>query len=115
MDYEPMHRNNSILCGSLIAAALASAGALAEVAEDNSAAFKAGTDALGAAVGLPAPESTITTHANGMTSATMGISAMKMLVVRQNPDGSVSYGHAANAEDAKAFIEDTHNHGPAEE
>ncbi len=110
-----MHRTTTTLCGSLLAAALASASTYAEVAEDSSAAFKAGTDALGAAVGLPAPEATITTHANGMTSATLGVSAMKMLVVRQNPDGTVSYGHAADMNDAKAFIEDTHDHGPAEE
>ncbi len=110
-----MHRINHLLFSSMFAVTLATANAQADVAEDSSAAFKAGNEALGAALGLPAAESTVTTHANGMTSATMGLSAMKMLVVRQNADGSVSYDHAASAEDAKEFIENGHSHSPAEE
>jgi hypothetical protein len=110
-----MHRMNHLLYSSLLAATLATANVQAEVAEDSSAAFKADNEAMGAAIGLAAPEATVTTHENGMLSATMGLSAMKMLVVRQNPDGSVSYGHAATPEDARAFTEGGHNHGLAEE
>jgi len=76
----------------------------AQEAEDSSAAFKASNEELGAALGYPSAESTVTTHENGMTSARMGLESMQMLVVRQNPDGTLSYGHAGSATGAEAFI-----------
>jgi hypothetical protein len=60
---------------------------------------------MGAALGMPAAASTVTTHPNGMTSASMGLEAMKMLVVRQNADGSYSYGHVGSESDAQEFME----------
>ena len=71
--------------------------------EDSSAAFKRANEAMGAALGIPAAGSTVITHDNGMISANLGVEHLKMLVVRQNPDGTFSYGHAANANDAEAF------------
>jgi hypothetical protein len=72
--------------------------------EDSSAAFDRANAELGAAMGLPAADSTVTTHANGMTSAHMGLEAMKMLVVRQNADGSYSYGHASSEGEVQEFM-----------
>lgn len=92
---------------SLTAAALlcgCSTFAQAQVDEDGSAAFKASTESLGAALGLPAAESTITTHDSGMTSATVGVEGLKALVVRQNPDGSVSFEHVGSAGEARDFL-----------
>jgi hypothetical protein len=97
---------------------LLSAGAAqAQEAEDSSAEFKADMEELEAMLGVPATEASVTTHSNGMKSANLGLSAMKMLVVRQNEDGSISYGHAASAEDAEAFLDadHDHDHGAAEE
>ncbi len=87
-------------------AAMASLGlqVQAEVEEDSSAAFERANAEMGAAMGLPSAESTVTVHANGMTSARMGLEAMKMLVVRQNADGSFSYEHAGSESEAQAFI-----------
>ena len=79
--------------------------AQAQVEEDSSAAFLSANQELGAAMGLPAAESTVTTHANGMRSANMGLEAMQMLVVRQNADGSFSYEHAGSASEAQEFID----------
>jgi hypothetical protein len=81
-----------------------SLSAQAQVEEDSSAAFERANAELGAAMGLPAADSTVTTHANGMTSAHMGLEAMKMLVVRQNADGSYSYGHASSEGEAQEFM-----------
>ncbi len=103
------------LCVGTAAALLLTATAVAQEAEDSSAAFRADKESLGAALGLPAPESTVITRSDGTTGAVVGLSAMKMLVVRQNPDGSVSYGHAANQAEADAFVEAAGQSGPAEE
>ena len=92
----------------LLAAAMAfsmSVELQAQEAEDSSAAFKASNEALGSALGYPSADSTVTTHENGMMSAQMGLESMKMLVVRQNPDGTLSYGHAGNPAGAQAFID----------
>ncbi len=81
-----------------------SAVAQAQVAEDSSAEFKAQMEAEGAALGYPAAEATVYTHSNGMTSARLGLEAQQMLVVRQNPDGTFSYGHADTEAEAEAFM-----------
>lgn len=78
--------------------------ALGNEAEDFSAAYKAAQEAMAAALGYPAAASTVTTHPNGMKSASMGLEAMKMLVVRQNPDGTLDYGHAGSAAEAQEFL-----------
>ena len=98
-----------------LAAGIASGStAMAQEAEDDSSAFQASNEEMGAALGLPAPESTVTTREDGTTSAVVGLSAMKMLVVRQNADGSMSMGHASSAAEADAFV-NTQQTGPAEE
>ena len=81
-----------------------SLAAQAQVEEDSSAAFERANAELGAAMGLPAADLTVRTHDNGMISAQMGLEAMKMLIVRQNPDGSLSYGHAATDSEAAEFL-----------
>ena len=94
-------RVRALSLGLLIAGA---STAQSQVAEDNSAAFKTDADALGAALGLPAAESTVTTNGSGMTSATVGLRGLKALVVRENADGSVSYGHVSTEAEARAFL-----------
>ena len=101
MKIAPFTRVRALSLGLLIAGA---STAQSQVAEDNSAAFKADADALGAALGLPAAESTVSTDANGRTSATVGLRGLKTLVVRENADGSVSYGHVATKAEADAFL-----------
>jgi len=83
---------------------LSAPAAFAEEAEDSSAAFEASKEALAATLGTSTPESTVTTHENGMTSAVVGLSTMKMLVVKQNDDGTLSSGHASSEEDVEAFV-----------
>ena len=109
-----MNKRYQLLCAGLAAGMLGVSAAQAQE-EDSSAAFQADNEVLGAALGLPAAESTVTTHANGMTSATVGLSAMKMLVVRKNSDGTLSVGHVSSQEEARAFVKSGHSHGPAEE
>jgi hypothetical protein len=87
----------------------------AEEAEDSSAAFEASNEELAATLGVADPESTITTHDNGLTSAVVGVSALKMLVVRENEDGTLTYGHVSSEEEAEAFAEATESDKPAEE
>ena len=112
-----MHRRGkTLLCASTAAGMLIGFPALhAEEAEDSSAAFEANKENLAATLGVPDAAATVKTHDNGMKSAVAGLSAMKMLVVRQNEDGTFTYGHAASEDDAEAFVESTHSHGPAEE
>ena len=87
----------------------------ADEAEDSSADFEASNEELAATLGVADPESTITTHENGMTSAVLGLSAMKMLVVRENEDGTLTYGHVSTEEEAEEFAESTDSDKPAEE
>lgn len=87
----------------------------AEEAEDSSAAFEASNEELAATLGVADPESTITTHDNGLTSAVVGVSALKMLVVRENEDGTLTYGHVSSEEEAEAFAAATDSDKPAEE
>lgn len=110
-----MKSHTKALVAGVLTGLLSAGLAQAQEAEDSSAAFKADMEELGATLGVPATESTVTTHSSGMKSATVGVSAMKMLVVRQNDDGSFSYGHAASEEDAEAFVDADHDHDLAEE
>ena len=92
-----------------------SATAAAQEAEDQSEAFQSDVDRIAAERGVAEAESTVTTHENGMTSAVVGLSALKMLVVRQNEDGTLSYGHAENKAEADEFIASDDDGKPAEE
>ena len=86
------------LSGSLL---LAGQAAIADEAEDNSAAFEATKSELAATLGVADPGSTITTHENGMTSASVGLSALKLLVVSQDEEGNLTYAHvSSDADDA---------------
>lgn len=73
------------------------------VAEDDSAAFQSDLERIAAERGVPEASATVTTR-DGVTSAVAGLSAMKMLVVRQNEDGTLSYGHAATDAEVDAFV-----------
>jgi hypothetical protein len=99
------------LSGSLLFGISASA----DEAEDSSAAFEASKAELSATLGAAEAESTVTTHENGMMSAVVGASSMKMLVVRKNDDGTLSYAHASNEEEAQAFLESEDDTKVAEE
>jgi hypothetical protein len=79
--------------------------AQAQVEEDSSAAFGEANAEMEASLGMPSAESSVTTHANGMISARVGLESMKMLVVRQNADGSYSYGHVGSESEAQEFVD----------
>lgn len=83
------------LCGTVVSA---------QEAEDSSEAFQADLERIAAERGVPAPSTTVTTK-DGLTSAIVGVSAMKMLVVRQNEDGTLSYAHAATDDEVDDFVE----------
>ncbi len=75
----------------------------AQVEEDSSAAFSEANAEMEASLRMPSAESSVKTHANGMISARVGLESMKMLVVRENEDGSYSYGHAGTESEAQEF------------
>lgn len=77
--------------------------AFADEAEDNSAAFQADLARTAAENGVADAASTVTTHSNGMMSAVAGLEHMKMLVVRKNADGTLSYGHVDSQQEADEF------------
>ncbi len=81
--------------------------ASAQVEEDSSVSFSEANAQMEAALGLPSAESSITTGADGTVGARVGLESMKMLVVRQNEDGSYSYGHAGSESEATEFMEST--------
>ena len=87
-----------------------SLSAQAQVEEDSSAAFGEANAELEASLGMPPAESSVTTHANGMISARLGLESMKMLVVRKNEDGSYSYGHADSESEAQEFMNSQSTH-----
>lgn len=89
--------------------------AFADEAEDSSAAFEADKAELAATQGVAEAESTVTTHDNGMKSAVVGASALKMLVVRKNDDGTLTYAHVSSEEEAEAFLQSTDTNKAAEE
>ena len=47
------------------------------------------------------------THDNGATSATVGLSKIRYLVVETNEDGSMSYGHAEMDDDGNIVTDST--------
>jgi hypothetical protein len=98
--------NTSIRYAAVFAALVSfSLLAQAQVEEDSSAAFSKANEAMEQALNLPSAESSVLIHANGMISARVGLDSMKMLVVRQNEDGSYSYGHASSESEAQAFVD----------
>lgn len=98
-------RKQSLLLGVTISAGMLGAPAvLADEAEDNSAAFEANKAELAATRGVAEAEATVTTHENGLTSATVGLSALKMLVVKQGEDGTLTYGHTSSEEELEEFV-----------
>ena len=112
-------RNARVKLASVVAAGALALGATAWAdntteAEDDSAAFQSDLERIAAERGVAAPEATVTTK-NGMKSAVVGVSSMKMLVVRQNADGTLSYGHAATDEEVEAFVESDSTSKAAEE
>lgn len=100
-----------VLAGAL---ALCGAAVSAQEAEDDSAEFQSDLDRIAAEQGVPDAAATVTTK-DGLTSAVAGVSAMRMLVVRQNEDGTFTYGHAATDEEVDAFVESDSTSPAAEE
>ena len=94
---------------------LAAPAGFADEAEDSSAAFEANKANLAATRGVADAEATVTTHENGMTSAVVGLSALKMLVVKQNEDGTLTYGHVDSDADAEEFVNSETASTPEEE
>lgn len=99
------------LSGSLLFGFTASA----EEAEDSSAAFEADKAELAATHGVADSSSTFSVDENGVMSSVVGLSAMKMLVVRQDEDGNLIYGHADNMDQAEIFMESTESNKLEEE
>lgn len=102
------------LAGVVLLSAVSATGT-AQEAEDQSEAYADDKARIAAERGVPQAESTVTTDENGMKSAVVALSSLKMLVVRQNEDGTLTYGHAANQEEADDFIASDDNGKPAEE
>jgi hypothetical protein len=46
----------------------------------------------------------VTTHPDGSVSATVALSRLEFLIVTENPDGSLSYGHATVDEEGQLSI-----------
>lgn len=109
--------NSKTILGLCLSSGLLFAGqaAMADEAEDNSADFEATKSELAATLGIADPGSTITTHENGMTSATVGLSALKLLVVSQDEDGNLTYAHVASDADEADIAEATEAKKAAEE
>ena len=99
------------LSGSLLFGFTASA----DEAEDSSAAFEAENAALSATLGIAEAESTFEVDENGVMSVVAGPSTLKMLVVRKNEDGTLTYAHVSSEEAAEAFLSSTETNKPAEE
>lgn len=87
----------------------------ADEAEDSSAAFEANKAELAATLGVAEAEATVTTDENGTTSAVVGLSALKMLVVKENDDGTLTYDHVSSEEDMEKFVNSETKSTPAEE
>ena len=102
-------------CAAVFAALTSfSLPAHAQVEEDSSAAFSKANEEMEAALNMPPAESSVMVHENGMISARVGLESMKMLVVRQNEDGSYSYGHASSESEAQAFVDSPSANQPEE-
>lgn len=94
---------------------LAAPAGFADEAEDSSAAFEANKANVAAIRGVAEAEATVTTHENGLTSAVVGLSALKMLVVKQNEDGTLTYGHVDSDADVEEFVNSETTSAPEEE
>ena len=89
--------------------------AYAQEAEDMSAAFQADLERIGAAQASAAAGASVTEHSDGMRSAVVGVSHMKMLMVRKNDDGTLTFEHVDGAEEAEEFAAADSNESAAEE
>ena len=89
--------------------------ASADEAEDNSADFEASKSELAATLGVADPGSTVTTGDDGMTSAVVGLSALKLLVVSQDEEGNLTYAHVSSNADEVEITEATEPKKAAEE
>ena len=112
-----MKLNTSIVRGAACAVGLA-ALSTAAFAEDET-----GTESLPTALaeieakaGITAADKALRKNANGTTSAVPGLSHVKLLVIRENADGTFSTAHVSSDEEAEAFAESTVDASkPAEE
>lgn len=106
---------------SLVVGVAASAGmlgapaVLAGEAEDQSAAFAAQMEALSATLGMAASATNRTVNADGSVTMNVGLENLKMLVVRENDDGSLSVVHSDSTEDAVEFLSSDASEADAEE
>ena len=99
-----MKNKRSLLFGAVTFALFSGASVQAEEAEDQSAAFAAQMDALAATLGMSASGTERTVNDDGSVTTNIGLEHLKMLVVRENEDGTLSVGHSSTAEDAVEFI-----------
>jgi hypothetical protein len=112
-----MTLKRSIVRGTAYAIGLA-ALSTAALAEDET-----GTERLPSALaeleakaGITAADKKLRKNADGTTSAVPGLSHVKLLVIRENADGTFSTAHVSSDEEAKAFAESTVDPSkPAEE
>ncbi len=112
-----MNEQTRILRATGLAAAmlLVALPAVGDEAEDLSAAYQEQLEQIAGERGISDAESTVTTNDDGVTSAVVGVKHLKMLAVRTNDDGTLSYGHVSTAEDVKAFVSSDKSDEQAEE
>lgn len=109
-------RKMSLVLGVAASAGMLGAPAvLADEAEDQSAAFAAHMKALSATLGMAASATNRTVNADGSVTMNVGLENLKMLVVRENDDGTLSVAHSDSAEDAVEFINSAASDKGAEE
>lgn len=99
-----MMNKRSLLFGAVTFGLFSWASVQAEEAEDQSAEFAAQMEALSATLGMSASGTERTVNDDGSVTMNVGLEHLKMLVVRQNEDGSLSVGHSSSADDAVEFI-----------
>lgn len=98
-------KNKPLLLPGALTLALLSWGSVhADEAEDQSTEFAAQMEALGATLGMSASGTERTVNDDGSVTMNVGLEHLKMLVVRENEDGSLSVGHSSSADDAVEFI-----------
>ncbi|MDJ0700012.1 MAG: hypothetical protein QNJ07_09165 [Woeseiaceae bacterium] len=110
-----MKNKHLLLHGALTLGLLSGASAHADEAEDQSAAFAAQMEALSATLGIAASGTIRTVNADGSVTMNVGLENLKMLVVRENEDGSLSTGHSSSADDAVEFLDSDVSDAAAEE
>ena len=101
--------------GTTCVAAMLAVPAAADEAEDLSAAFQADMDRIAAEYGVADRGATVTEHENGMQSTLAGLANMKMLMVRKNADGTLSFAHVKNAEESEEFANSDGDESATEE